>query len=353
MIINQHYTRSLKRRPQLGSAFLIFTVFLFGTACSSTINLKSNDNREVSYSIVSVVHADADYLYHENGKAKYADVKAVNQSIEIAKKAKQGEVFIFHQRPERKAFLFFPKKDRIYYHYKYGSLISKGKYSPEDGGFTKESEIYSALTQNQNKQQTYFAYFGHEIPTFSERSYHRSSARMEFNTKVFANHLTGFSSHIALTILSTCNNGNPLMMDHLKNVTDLVIASPQNLHLSYLKTDKFELLESDPQIKTKALADSIAQDSFSDLSSFLQTAVTVAVYSLDEISNYISSLNRNYEVHLESVEAKPLFTNNADCKNIDSLESSFSTKGVEVFYKPASFGRRAANTSHSGWGCKN
>lgn len=333
------------------SAFFFSILFLISVSCSSTHDLATVNSQKVDYSLIFVVHADANYLYHENGKAQKVNQEALRQAQEVAKAAKHGEVFIFHQKPERKAFLFFPKKDRQYYQYRNGVLVAKENYSPENGGLTKESEIYTTLSANSPSQKTYFTYFGHEIPTFPGRTYHHSSADAEFNSTIFADQLRDFSSNIALTILSTCNNGNPLMMNSLKEVTDVVIASPQNLHLSYLSADKFNLLESDPTIETSSLADSIAADSFAELSS-LQTMVTVAIYDLDEISDYVTSFNESYQEHLRFVEAKPLFTNNEDCKNIGGLESTLSTKGVKTFYKPAAFGRKARNATHSGWGCK-
>lgn len=352
MILNPLNKLFLKRLSFKRPAFLIFICIWVFTGCSSTKTLESIEDQEIQYSLISVIHADANYLFHENGVSKKADKVALKKLIALAEKAEHGEVFIFHQKPERRAFLFFPKKDRVYYHYKNGILVNSGKYSPTDGGFTKESELYKALSQNPTSQKTYFAYFGHEIPTFTNRAYHRSSPEMEFSTEIFSNHLQSFSSDIALTILSTCNNGSPLMMERLKDVTQTVIASPQNLHLSYLSLDKFELLESKPQISTHILADSIAQDSFSKLSSFLQTMVTVAVYSLDETRDYTTALSLKYEQHLKSVKAKPLFTNNADCKNIELLDSVMDTTGVNIYFKPASFGRKAGDSTHSGWGCK-
>jgi len=351
LILDQLYKEFIQRRPLVRSAFFFSILFLITISCSSTSDLATVNTQKVDYSLIFVVHADANYLYHENGKAKKADEEALVHAKEIAKAAKHGEVFIFHQKPERKAFLFFPKKDRQYYQYRNGVLIDKENYSPKNGGLTKESEIYKSHSANNPSHKTYFAYFGHEIPTFPGRTYHHSSVDAEFNSTIFADQVRNFSSDIALTILSTCNNGNPLMMNSLQEVTDVVIASPQNLHLSYLNADKFNLLESDPTIETMSLADSIAADSFAELSS-LQTMVTVAIYDLDEISDYITSFNESYQEHLKFVEAKPLFTNNEDCNNIGDLESTLRTKGVTTFYKPAAFGRKARNSSHSGWGCK-
>ena len=65
------------------------------------------------YSLISIIHADANYLYHVDGQAKKANDEALKESIETAQNAKHGEVFIFHQKPERKAFFLFPRKESI------------------------------------------------------------------------------------------------------------------------------------------------------------------------------------------------------------------------------------------------
>mgnify|MGYP003636393687 FL=1 len=153
-------------------------------------------------------------------------------------------------------------------------------------------------------------------------------------------------------MVSTCNNGNPKFVHALSDKTDFLIASPQNLHLSYLTSDKINLLEEDPEINTETLANSIAQHSFTQLSSNLQTMITVGVYDLSLIRNYSAPLAAKYSVYLEEISAKPRFTDNIDCANIPSLRSVLKNHGVHLFYKPPAFGRKANQKTHSGWGCK-
>jgi hypothetical protein len=334
---------------------LISIPVFFLTGCTSSRSVSQANLPDASlntdYSLIYIIHGDANYLYHEEGKSILADKKALHDAIDIARKAYSGEVFIFHQKPERKILGIFPKKDRVLYHFVNGQLITQDKYSPKDGGFTKESQLYNMLTVSKSERK-FFVYLGHEVPTFSDQNYHASEPDFEFDTDVFSDHISDFSSTFDLTIVSTCNNANPKFIDSLSDKTKYLIASSQNLHLSYLNLEDLGLLEGRSEIETGALADSIAQRSFNDLSEKLQTMVTVGVYDMSVVGEYSKIINSTYSEYLEDVSAKPRFTDNIDCATIPSLQPLISSNGIKHYYKPAAFGRKAAQKTHSGWGCK-
>ncbi|XWN36843.1 MAG: hypothetical protein ROO71_12880 [Balneola sp.] len=334
--------------------FLISTLGFLFWGCSSSNNVVPDsiqDSNNIEYSLIYIIHGDADYLYHHEGTRYSADKRALDDAIRTARNATSGEVFIFHQKPEEKILWFFPKKDRRFYHFKNGKIIAEGKYSPVDGGFTKEIEIYKAQS-NENQVRSMFFYFGHEIPSFKGQKYHSSKPKLSFDTKIFGNDLARFNSGFDLTVLSTCNNANPYVINELKNTTDFVVASPQNLHLSYLSLDKLKKLEENPKIDTEKLANVIAENSFHKLSSFLQTMVTVGIYNLHKTETYLNELNSLYKIHLQGTTAKPRFTDNTDCNTIPALQDSIDSTGVNIFFKPPNFGRKAVLKKHSGWGCK-
>lgn len=334
---------------------IISVPILFFIGCSTTQKVQPNSSveplKDPTYSLIYLIHGDANYLYHKNGQDLNADKEALIDALDIAKNAHSGEVFIFHQKPENKILGLFPKKDRVFYHYRNGILINKSKYSPVDGGFSSEVDIYQSLSSVSDGNRFLF-YFGHEVPTFDSQTYHASQPEANFDTDIFADDISGFGGQLSMTVLSTCNNGSPQMMEAITGKTKVVIASPQNLHLSYLSLDKLSLLEEDVDISPLALADSVAQDSFKKLSSFLQTMVTVSIYDLDRMSGYLPGLATQYEDHLKSVEATPLFTDNSDCNTLMDLKSSMQTNGVKVYYKAPAFGRKSGDKTHSGWGCK-
>ncbi|WP_157464836.1 hypothetical protein [Balneola vulgaris] len=324
--------------------------------CSSTEKLTSSagyssTSPSPKYSVIYVIHGDANYLYHENGKAYQADQQALMNALKAGQNATQGEVFIFHQRPEKKVLFFFPQKDRVFYHYKSGKLIQKQKYSSEYGDLTHEANLFKEYSDPE-PSRTFFYYLGHEIPTKQGSSYHTSQPNLSFDSHQFAKNLRLFSDSIALTVLSTCNNANPLMLNLLAPITKAVVASPQNLHLSYMDVNSVSALEEDPTIPAQELAEIISRSSFQELSDKLYTAVTVAHYDMSKVKLYISPLSKAYEQHLVDVEKSPRFTDNIDCADLDNLKSYIKDDGVTLFHKPASFGRNKSNSSHSGWGCK-
>lgn len=331
-------------------AFIAAAVLLYG--CTSTQQTVEESSPEVRYSLVYVIHADANYTYHVDGNRRKADLDVLNKAIETGRNAKHGEVFIFHQKPENKLMFLIPKKDRDFYHFRNGELAGGRNYSPKNGGLKAEAEIYNKK-RAASAQRNVFLYFGHEIPTGEPHLvYHQSQAYRQFNTKIFSNDLRLFNERFDLTVLSTCNNGNPLMVEALTGMTDYLVASPQNLHLSHLADEPLQRLETDPDISSEQLADDIAQESFERLSSFLQTAVTAAVYNLDQTEKYISSLARGYQNHLQKIHQNSLFINNRDCKTLPEFNKSLPQDGVTLYYKAPAFGQRVSAGEHSGWGCK-
>lgn len=312
----------------------------------------NQQSSEVQYSLIYVLHADANYTYHLNGERRKADIDVLNRAVNTARKAKHGEVFIFHQKPERKLLLLIPKKDRVFYHFRNGELVDGNRYSPVRGGLEAEARIYNRL-RSESSNRNIFLYFGHEIPTKAPYIlYHQSQPQNRFDTQIFSDDLKKFSNHFDLTVLSTCNNGTPLMAESLRGISDYLVASPQNLHLSHLTDKALHQLETNPELPTEELANSIAKTSFDRLSEFLQTMVTVAVYDLSEIGNYITSLADSYENHLKKIQQLSLFVNNVDCRDLPEIAHSIPREGVTLYFKPADFGRRSSATQYSGWGCK-
>ena len=332
------------------AAFFLILILLTGCSGSKSV-ITSNNTGSLRYSLISIIHADANYLYHVDGDAKKANDEALKQSIETAQNAEHGEVFIFHQKSERRAFFLFPKKDRVFYHYRNGNLINKGKYSPVDGGLSAEAQIYQTYSAKKELKE-YLIYFGHEIPTFKDRQYHHSMPDMSFDTDIFASDLKKFSTFFDVTILSTCNNGNPYMMEKLLSVTDVAVASPQNLHLSYMSMEKFDLLEKNASIPNPIFADFFAHQAFEKLSSNLSTMVTISTYWLSKFDEKLTGISQLYEEHLTDTSVKPFFTDNIDCESLELYSEPLHLYGMLVLYKPPAFGRSANKKTHSGWGCK-
>lgn len=314
---------------------------------------------DIDYSIIYLLHADADYLYHSgDGKPLEADEETLKKAQAVAEKASRGEVFIFHQRPEQKILWLFPKKDRHLYHYKNGELISKVSYSPEDGRtFATESKFYEAHSMAADSDKSLkriLLFYGHEISMRNQSGYHRSRPEIHLGSHPFAKGIAQFngsdSKLLDMVVLSTCNNGTPDMVNHLRDETEYVLASPQNLHLSHVDSDSLSVLERNAQISTADLGGKMADQTFDRLSKSIRTEITLALYNMDEVRNYVPDLSRRIAERWPEREQRPAMNDNTDCTNILSDEK-LDTTGVTVWFKPPAFGRRATDKSHSGWGC--
>ncbi|MGM0547524.1 MAG: hypothetical protein ACQEST_12475 [Bacteroidota bacterium] len=336
----------------------------FFTACSSTSEMVKNDvaDHSAEYTVVYYIHADAGYLYHDpDGQPVRANSQVFETALEVAKKAYSGEVFIFYQRPEKKFLGLFPRKRNQFYHYTNGQKTTQVKYRHSDKKepfLTTEAQLYKKY-RNQTAvkdHQHYFLYFGHEIPNDEGKNYHHTLPNIKVNTASFADGIQQFSvtnnQIFDLVMLSTCNNGTPAMASHLLPFTDHLLASPQNLHLSHIDTEQLALLEQNPGISSRQIAHSLADDTFQRLEEQIQTPITLAAYDFESMRGYIKELKNRIISYKDTTPINP-YHQNIDCGQFSFFDAEKYTQGIETWYRPAKFGRRAAASNiHSGWGCR-
>lgn len=345
---------------------LIFILVLGSLGCRNYQTLSTGqysspnvaaDTTQINYTLIYIIHGDANYLYHdEQGRGLQADEQQMKEAISVAREARHGEVFIFHLKPEKRVLWLFPKKDRVFLHYRNGKLLHRDKYSPNEDSqsFVSESRFYKKY-QSENSARLFFLYFGHEIPNDKGVNYFHSRPEAEFNTGTFAAGLSSFLSkkeRFDLTVLSTCDNGTPMMASEIQSSSRYLLASPQNLHLSHLDTHSLLQLEQSPKLPTSSLADSMASNSFDRLTGFIQTAVTISIYDLQETGHYMDELSDSYATYRKQNSMDEIEQENIDCADLPFWDGDGSSKGITVYYKPPNFGRRTGLTSHSGWGCK-
>jgi len=316
---------------------------------------------DVKYSVIYYIHADSDYLYHDSdGEPVRENSDVLKTAIDVAESAHSGEVFIYYQQRERKLLWLFPRRSSRLYHYRNGRLINHIKYRHPDkkeAFLATESQLLNQYrAQNRSDDhQNYFLYFGHEIPSENGVGYHRSLPDIEVNTVSFAkgiqNLLLTDEDRFDLVVLSTCNNGTPEMAKLLIPFTDAMLASPQNLHLSHLDSDKLTHLEIKPDISPIQLGHLMAEKSFQRLAETVQTTITLALYHFEDVEPYINTLTSliaENKVSDRSVQ----FQDNVDCAQFNLFEPGAYRQGVTTWYKPARFGRQSGQSAHSGWGCK-
>lgn len=331
------------------------TISFIGSCQSTKQFTPALENKEaapIKYSLVYIIHGDADYLYHEDGEGKQADEQVIKNAKAIAREAKQGEVFIFHQRPEKKILWLLPKKDRLFYYYRNGELVHQQKYSPSKESFTTEASFFNRLSSNGSKRK-FLLYYGHEVPS-QDRGYHHSRKHAVFNKETFTKGLSQFlraDEKFDLAILSTCDNGTPDMVSQMTPYSNALLASPKNLHLSHIDSDSVLKLEKNPNVPELQVAEAVAEDTFQRLDQFIQTAVTLSVYDLQKDREKVRSLGSNYKKY-QSGGSYQLDAENVDCAVLPFWEKS-ETPGVhKVFYKPPRFGTKNPQSKFSGWGCK-
>jgi hypothetical protein len=344
--------------------FLVISIGIFG--CNHTAEMSRlsqfNETIHVDYSLIYYIHADSDYLYHDpDGQPVRENSKVLTTALEVAEAAHSGEVFIYHQRPARKLLGLFPRRSSQFYHFKNGELIHRVKYRHQDkkeAFLATEAQLFNEYRSYNptDNQRNFFLYFGHEIPSENGKGYHQSLPGMDVNTDSFAKGIQNFlqsdEDRFNLVVLSACNNGTPAMAELLMPSAHIMLASPQNLHLSHFDSGSMALLEEEPGISSFQLAHSLAEQTYQRLVANIHTTIALTLYDFEYVQTYINNLTSLSATNKTS-DRTVQFQDNVDCADINPFVSETSYReGVVTWYKPARFGRESSGSSHSGWGCK-
>jgi len=350
--------------PWVGVACVALALFLF--SCSSippahrATPLGDEGGPSPRYSIVCIIHGDSGYLYHDTrGNAHRADEETLARAKTIAERNTQAEVFIFHERRRKHRLLFFPLRDGTFYYYRHGSLIAEESYWRDQGQlrFDPEMELYDRFRMEKSHELVrFFLYFGHEIPELGGAGYDASYKNRTFTVDDLADGLkriTRDSTKVDLVVLSTCFGGTPRTIAALAPYARFVIASPDNLHLSYFDLRPFERLDiglRDGDVS--GFANTFAHQAFDRLTEDVQTAVTVVVYDEDRVRGFLHSVDGIYDHALTTLKGKaPASIEHCDCAEDSAYALPGMNEGITVLYRPSRFGRLQHKEIHSGWEC--
>ena len=312
------------------------------------------------YSIVCIIHGDSGYLYHDaRGDAHRADEVVLEKAKTVAERNTQAEVFIFHERRRKHLLLFIPCRDGSFYYYRNGRLLAEESYWRDQGQlrFDPEMELYDRFCAEGSPDPVrLFLYFGHEIPEFGGAGYDASYKNRRFTVDDLADGLkrvTRDSIKIDLVVLSTCFSGTPRIIAALAPYARYVIASPDNLHLSYFDLRPFERLDIGlREGDVSGFANTFARHAFDKLTEDIQTAVTVVVYDMDRVQGFLHSVDSIYDHALITVKEKtPASIERCDCAEDPAYALPGMNEGIAVLYRPSRFGRLQHKDSHSGWEC--
>lgn len=326
-----------------------------------TSNRAEMSGRPVLYSLLFLVHGDGDYIYHDSsGNEHRADKDALEEAQTIARKNSDAEVFIFYQRPKRHFAFFFPLHDGEFFYYRNGELITDELYWRTHGGayLEPEADLYDRYrTRNSSAPFTMLLYFGHEIPESNGEGYDASAPDRTFTIHDLAGGLqkiTRDSLKFDVMVLSTCYGGTPCTVGILGSFARYIIASPENLHLSYFDVTALEQLDVNLSGNDgHALSEKIAEQSFYHLTENVQTSVSVVVYETDKVKDYVRLVHGMYD-HLLNAKTNETMEEfeYCDCAEIPDFVLPSMENGVEVWYRPANFGRLSQKKHHSGWECR-
>ena len=312
------------------------------------------------HSMVCIIHGDGGYLYHDTrGKAHRADEEALARMKTVAERNTQAEVFIFHERRRRNLLFLFPRRDGTFYYYRHGRLLAEEAYWRDQGQsrFDSEMEIYDRFRGEESPDLVrLFLYFGHEIPEFDGAGYDASYKHRTFTVNDLAGGLkriTRDSTKVDLVVLSACFSGTPRTIGAIAPYARYVIASPDNLHLSYFDLRPLERLDTDLRERdVSGFANTFAHHAFDRLTEDIQTAVTVAVYDVDRVQGFLHSVDSTYDYALTTLKGKtPASVEHCDCADDPAYALPGMKEGTEVLYRPSRFGRLKHKESHSGWEC--
>jgi len=364
---NQSVRGTLHSIFRVGMGCVVLTVLL--SSCSPKLSVLEESKQteyeslKTHYSIIFFIHGDRDYLYHDTSDNEYnADEETVMNAKKVAEQNPNAEVFIFHQKPKKHFLLFFPRRDGEFYYYRNGQLIANelSWRDQEKSNFDLEVALYRQYhVVNQNKLINMFLYCGHEIPEVGGVGYDESYPDRTFTVDDLASGLKGFisdSSRFNLMILSTCFGGTPYTIGALGSFARTIIASPDNLHLSYFDLHLLERLDlSLRDGDVPAFAKRFAHQAFDRLTRDIQTAVSVAVYDVDRVQEFLHSVHRVYDHTLTTLKGETRASlatiEHCDCADLPAYVLPTMNEGVDVFYRPARFGRSKNKQNHSGWEC--
>lgn len=315
------------------------------------------------FSIVCIIHGDGNYRYHDtDGNEHQANEEALAAAKRVAQRNPEAEVFIFHQKPRRYFLFFFPLRDGEFLYYRNGQLIAEESYWRDHQlpPLAPEVTLYRRFHRNtQSEGASLFLYFGHEIPELNGAGYHASSPDQSFTVRDLAGGLRGFTpslSRFDLMVLSTCYGGTPYTIGTLGPFARTLIASPDNLHLSYFDLESLERLDlawGDGNVP--AFARRFARRAFERLERAVQTTVSIAVYDVDRAQEFLRSIDAAYDRKLTALRGTVqgmTAAGHCDCADLPAFIRPGMSEGVDVFYRPARFGRSKNKQEHSGWGCR-
>ena len=344
------------RLVPLRTTLLLLAVLFVAGGCRSIVPVPDADTpsssppAELRQRIVVLVHGDASYLYHSpDGTAHQADEETLREAFAAARAMLQAEIFVVHLRPHDPFLGLIPRDDGTLYHFRRGRLHHRTTYDQSrDPAFATEASLLQQHRAPVPDSALFTAalYYGHAVPERPRPGYHRSRPNVPFGVNDLARGLNRLTSADTFdtAVLSTCDGGTPHTVAALAPHTRTLLASPGDLHLSFLDAD---LLPDLPTASPSAWTGRFAERAHERLTGRVETAVTLAAYDVDRVAPIARTLTRRAA---PDTSTTPTGGRHVDCRRV--LDVPVDTAGVRVWHRPARFGPQADHSTHSGWGCR-
>ncbi|HEU4928915.1 MAG TPA: hypothetical protein VFU38_03730, partial [Candidatus Krumholzibacteria bacterium] len=160
-------------------------------------------------------------------------------------------------------------------------------------------QLYEELAGTQPRPPVrMFFYFGHELPEFNGARYDASYPQGRVSVRDLAEglgNIAGESTKFDLLALATCFGGTPPTIGALAPHARYIVASHGNLHLSYFDLEPLAWLDvGSSEGEIAAFAERFAHNAFEQLVSDVQTAVSVVVYDVDTVGDFLDSVAGAY-----------------------------------------------------------
>lgn len=313
------------------------------------------------YSLIFIIHGDGDYLYHDAlGHARKADEDVLSKARSIAVRNPNAEVFIFHEIERRHLLFLIPRRDGRAYYYRNGQLRDEKEYWRDQGEsrFDPEVRLYEEFAGTQPRPPVrLFFYFGHELPEFNGVPYDASYSERRVSIRDLAEGLgdiAGKSTKFDFVGLATCFGGTPATIGALAPHARYIVASPGNLHLSYFDLEPLAWLHVGSSDADMAdFAGHFARNAFEQLVNDVETAVSVVVYDVNHVGDFLDSVaptyNRTWSATNAATHAPAEY---CDCADDSTYARPGMSDGLTVLFRAPQFGRTKNKQQHSGWECR-
>ena len=308
----------------------------------------------IQYSFIFQIHEDASYDFHtKEGIKKFGYIEAYKQAKSLALACTACEVFIFREMQKNvfysgkvEYFLSGKRKSRLYH---------KREHGEKDLEFFQKNSL--KLKQKEQKIKTFFTYFGHSVPEKITEGYSHSLPHLTFGITHLENRLkklgAGGNSGYLFDgiILSSCHNGTPFVLNRLVPFARYVIASPENLHLSYLDISPFLEIEKQKETSTLKLFKKIVDKSMETFEQrAIKTFTVLSLYQIQKIKETLAEVSLLYEKNL--TESTHLFSNYTDCQEVTEISSFIERMSNYIYTKSNNpFFLTKTTKAHSGLSC--